>query len=275
MHICVARELHRDGSDHYHAIISLPDHIDIRDPTYFDLEGHHGNYQGVRNYTNVLNYVRKAGEFLESGQTPYASKSQDSDILSAEDPIGALTDAIQSSSIRLRGYKRLREDLLTALSDITHRRRFPYIERRFNSCTIGQCLTFTFSSRFKSPKLYIWGPPNTGKTSLLDQYNPAYLYHAPDNNDWTGLNCNYHKMIIFDEFHGQHPLSTLLKMMQGSHTRINTKGGSYDYNVNMPIIFLSNVAPTSCYKHPEAFLARLKVFKFISFQTIDYSLIND
>jgi len=271
-YVILARERHRDGAIHYHAGILYPQHQNINDANRYDYSGKHPNIQGCRNWRATTAYIRKCGDFLEYGADP-SNKDQTTlrqDAITGTTATEAIDKYMESRSGSIRGYRSLIADYRQYQSDIQHRSLIPEIGKdRFNACTIGNCITFTFSSKFKSPKLYIWGPPNVGKTSLLNQYDSRFIYNAPDNNDWSGFNDSFHKLIVFDEFHGQMPLSTLLKLMQGSHTRLNTKGGSIDCTHNMPMIFLSNVHPSRAYTNHEAFIARLRIFHMYAFHEVE------
>lgn len=60
----IAREQHKDGTPHLHVYLCLDRKIHIRDPKFFDLEGHHGNYQSCRSAGAVLKYVTKDGIYI-------------------------------------------------------------------------------------------------------------------------------------------------------------------------------------------------------------------
>lgn len=269
----VAREAHKDGSPHYHCLLSTSDHHHVRDSSFFDFAGRHGNYQGCRNTKRTYQYCTKAGSFKERGQQHFLNTSETREeflqrIIADPNPTASFNSATRAGQIPIRGYKRLRDDFFAVLGIRNTPTVEPMLNVRFNACTIGTQLTYLFKSTFKYKQLYIWGPPNTGKTSLLQQYDQRYIFHAPNNNDWQGLDENFHKMIVFDEFHGQIPLSIILQLLQGTRVRLNTKGGSVDISKNLPKIFLSNVSPKNCYKHSDAFMTRLTVFYFHSFQTL-------
>lgn len=272
-YLIVARELHKDGTPHYHALFGSLSMRNINNARYFDIGEHHGNYVGARNAQHVCNYITKDNVYYCRGPVPYTPKTKKPSalhtVIQSSSPT-ALEDAIARGEIPVRGYKRLREDINAwQLNRDRLVQSLDLLNMRFNSCTIGTTLSFRFLNKFKSPKLYIWGPPNTGKTTLLEQYNHKYVFHAPDNNDWGMFDPSFHKIVIFDEFHGQVPLTVLLKFMQGTPTQLNTKGGSIYCNKNLPMVFLSNVPPESCYRQSDAFLARLRVFHFDTWQHID------
>jgi len=262
----IAREQHQDGNFHFHCFVDYANIRDIRDERYFDCSGHHPNTQGVRNRRAVISYCKKQGSFTEFGtdSTEATKKEQIAAIASIEE----LTQAVNRGLLHWKGYSRLRLDLSTFLRDqhaLNTKNSLDMHQLRLNSCTIGECITFQFTMKFKAKQLYIFGPPNTGKTSLLQQYNEATLFYAPNNNDWNGFNEDIHKIIVFDEFHGQVPLSTMLQVLQGTKIRLNTKGGSIDKTKNCMCIILSNVAPQRCYTNSEAFITRLFILEMTAY----------
>lgn len=71
----IAQEEHKDTGLHIHAYLTLDKKINIRKPTYFDLEDetgtYHGNYQGARDNTAVIKYVTKDGNYVSSYPDSY------------------------------------------------------------------------------------------------------------------------------------------------------------------------------------------------------------
>lgn len=55
----IAREHHRDGGIHFHALICGFKKFDIRNARYFDINGYHPNFSSVRSFKATLNYIRK------------------------------------------------------------------------------------------------------------------------------------------------------------------------------------------------------------------------
>jgi len=62
----IAREKHKDGNEHLHAYLKLDSALNLKDPLFWDLGNHHGNYQGCRSPAAVINYVSKENEWIAS-----------------------------------------------------------------------------------------------------------------------------------------------------------------------------------------------------------------
>lgn len=267
--IC-ARELHQDGGLHLHCALLYPECLHISRADYFDNSGQHPNMQGVRNWRATVAYITKGGDWVDWGTNPGKKLTTSLIEHAAKDTPAheAIREYLESKSASTRGYRSLIADYCAFRDDYRRRILEPDPNfSRFNACTIGTAITFRFKSEFKSPKLFIHGPPNVGKTTLLNQWDQRFIFNAPDNNDWSGFDSTFHRIIIFDEFHGQVQLSTLLKLMQGSITRLNTKGGSVDCIKNLPMLFLSNIHPKNCYRHSDAFIARLTIYYMPTFHS--------
>jgi len=67
---CVGLEQHEDGGNHLHAYAEWLHRLDVREATYFDVDGQHPNIQSVRNKTHVLKYVQKAGDYVGNCEVP-------------------------------------------------------------------------------------------------------------------------------------------------------------------------------------------------------------
>ncbi|QDJ95243.1 replication-associated protein [Capybara virus 18_cap1_371] len=61
--VLVAEESHQDGSPHIHAYLELPVMLDVMDPSFFDIDGHHGNYQAARSPRKTIEYCLKGQNF--------------------------------------------------------------------------------------------------------------------------------------------------------------------------------------------------------------------
>lgn len=68
----VCRELHQDGTPHFHAFILWQKKQNVLDAThFFDFEQHHPNIvANVRSVEKCIEYVKKDGDILEYGEQP-------------------------------------------------------------------------------------------------------------------------------------------------------------------------------------------------------------
>lgn len=69
-YLIVARELHGDGGQHFHAVIDFGKRFRSRDVRVFDRGGYHPNISAIstqREYANKVTYTKKDGDFRELG----------------------------------------------------------------------------------------------------------------------------------------------------------------------------------------------------------------
>lgn len=73
-----------------------------------------------------------------------------------------------------------------------------------------------------------------------------------------------HRLVVFDEFKGQHPLTFMNAFLQGDTMSIRKKGSQYLKAKNLPTIILSNYSPREAYSKVtdeklDTFLVRVEV----------------
>lgn len=94
----------------------------------------------------------------------------------------------------------------------------------------------------RQKQLYLWGASSLGKTrlvSLLSEYIHTFWMEPGKFHD--GYHPDEHDLIIYDEFHGAHPISFMNRLLEGTPMHIEIKGGSVFKTRNIPIIVLANV----------------------------------
>jgi len=65
----ICRERHQDGQYHLHCMLRYAAPINIRNASYYDVNGYHPNIQSARKPKDVLTYIKKDGNFLENWPT--------------------------------------------------------------------------------------------------------------------------------------------------------------------------------------------------------------
>lgn len=106
---------------------------------------------------------------------------------------------------------------------------------------------------FKAKQLYIWGPSNWGKTSLvilLSRWCRIYSMSTFENF-LDGYEDGTYDLMVLDEFKAQYTVQDLNLLLQGSPfgVRLRVKGGQYLKKDNLPVMILSNFSLTEAYKN--------------------------
>jgi hypothetical protein len=105
----ISEEQHGNYEKHFHCLIEGEVKIEIKDMKALDIEGIHGNYQAVRNVWDVLNYVKKKGNWIGYGFPGMDNK--EISILLTQDEIDAKLQMMSKMSIRDK--LALREQIVT------------------------------------------------------------------------------------------------------------------------------------------------------------------
>lgn len=70
----------------------------------------------------------------------------------------------------------------------------------------------------KAPMLYLCGPSNTGKTTLIEQligkHNMDFVFYPSTGKfAYQSLNCDFHRIVLFEEFDYEHCNKSMLKRL--------------------------------------------------------------
>jgi len=297
----IAQERHQDGNIHLHVYIEKSSNFNFKDPKYFDfITGKHGNIQKVRSKEAVIGYVCKEGDFIchkidpssilqkmkmqQEKKRKRESQTKSHRIFeylkngkSYED---LLIDEELGSYLVLHGNKvkafandfallRERKERIASRPGYLH---FIINDVEFDALA---------NMPFKSKQFWIWGPPNTGKSTFIRKLEDSGLrgFDIPVNNDFAEWDDEKYDFAYIDEFKGQLTIQFLNLFLQGSKMRLPGKyviGGRVK-NRNVPVFILSNYTPEEVYhkkssRDLEPLLARLRVIELKSFN--DYSIIT-
>lgn len=100
----------------------------------------------------------------------------------------------------------------------------------------------------KKAHWWIWGPPNSGKTTLWQSWKGqgAKIFLGPFNNDWVGFN-NLFDIIVFDGFKGQLTIQEL-ELLCDPEAKLNVKGGSFHKTKRTMVVVFSNYSIRTCFE---------------------------
>lgn len=230
----ICEEQHKDGSPHLHAFIKLcrkkrfrPDLFDLK-----DLEkNYHGEYQKAKSFRAVCKYVMKDKNYISNFDVDkYLNKK------------GKLT----------------KEDLLREVDDVLDDRKITPLQVTNwyrNSCTYKMLQKKRLPDELPEKKRHLWiyGPSNTGKTTLLRQQmrekGEENFFEIPTNNDWVGYSDQYY--LWMDEYKGQLTIQQLNRICDGG-AKMNVKGATVQLRWDCQVIILSNYSIADCYSKCDA-----------------------
>lgn len=176
----VCRELHQDGTPHIHAYVLLKDRYNCKVATFWDLNGHHGNYQKARDISAVSKYIKKDGDFIEDGLIDWQEK----------------LDA-KKAHRKYLGELMLKEG--TTLKDLLHEDPSLALEAANLQKSLAACKQAMLEPCTTEDVKGIWimGPPGVGKSHLVREIEPS-LYLKAQNKWWDGYVGQ--KAVLIDDF---------------------------------------------------------------------------
>jgi hypothetical protein len=177
----IARELHEDGSPHIHVYLLLETPHKTYNPAYWDLAGHHGNYQSAKSYTAVVQYVKKDKDYLEFGDLDFAAKLE--------------------SKTHHRAYigKRLQQEPLDVIADDHPELMYDY-SRLQKNIDLYKAHKLKNHPKESTRGTWIRGPPGSGKTHSVHSQE-SDLYIKAQNKWWDGYTGQ--KAVLIDDFDQQ------------------------------------------------------------------------
>lgn len=259
----VAQEAHQSGDQHLHAALLFSKKLNLTNPRHFDLPGgHHGNYQQLKAPAEAVEYLSKEDPCpLDFGVVPKKKPPPvgKMELIARQLQKGATPEEIDQEfpGVYLAnkrkieeyyGYQRLLRRRRERVPWVPLRYKKDYIECAGVGVQLHAILGWLNSNipatnrPIKTPQLYIWGPGNIGKTSLIDFIERRYsVYKAPATEDFfDGYDDDAYDMVVFDEFAPGHNVTYLRQFLDGQSMVVRKKCSQIDKRRNIPVILLSN-----------------------------------
>lgn len=247
----VAKEDHKDGTPHLHALVMYKEKLRFSSSTFFDFDGFHGNYQTARDTNDVRNYVIKSDtETLEWGIYQDFSEKV-------------------SKAIQLANRNRLLIDLpLKELIDDGKLSIHQYSSIR-TARMLYKLDSIVVPDYMPKECFWITGKPGIGKSRYVRDTYPNLFYTKPQNKWWDGYNNE--SIVLMDDFDKQcFHLGHYLKIWADCYSfNAEIKGGTIKPVISK-IFLTSNYTPSQIWNHfqkdedkdnelVEAILRRFKV----------------
>jgi len=272
----VAQEKHADGKDHLHIALFFKERYESTNPKCFDfLTGQHGSYEVMRSVAASIEYLNKEdpsplilGVVPSSNSTPKTTKS---DTVAQMVISGSSTGEIikQHPGYFMLNHSKIlsfKSQLIACAARSTLKTpstSIIYCGVDTTTSSIVEWLNINlFKPRaFKQPQLFLTGPPDVRKTSLvlmLSQY--FHTCFAPMTEDFFDTFSDDYQLFFFDEFKGQKTVTFLNSFLQGAPFNIKIKGGQMMKMKNQPVIIASNHKLEECYvKHDNVLSLRTRL----------------
>lgn len=265
----ISQETHQDGEKHLHLGIEFSQKLHTRLPGYFDSigGGKHGDYRTMKSVSGTLKYLRKEDkEPLTHGTVPELNAggkgSKKGDEVCAMLSAGSnLEDVFAQEPGYFLMHKRKIEELQGWLAVKKMRAnvepfpgRFSYLGSCVQTTAIVDWLNLNLFKEvrdLKRPQLYVHGPADSRKTSLVTMLQRwARVYWVPNDEEFYDLYYDEdYDLIVFDEWKMQKKLQWVNKFIEGAPCPIRKKGVAVTMKKkNLPVIFLSNYSTEALIK---------------------------
>lgn len=280
-YILVALETHQNNDTHYHIFLHYSKRKNIINPRYFDyIFNQHGDYQKAKSVFDVIQYIKKDGNFQEWGNCP------ESNI----EPLETLLTEIKRGNID--SFKIIKDDKLKVIDLFNKIGQIDRFEKKLQQInheainraksTLSDIHLKPFNDEFlkvlkfiknnlsnrpyKAPILHIWSKePDTGKTSLINllyKNTPCYLW--PDDMWFQEYKNDLYQFILWDEFNllGW-KIPFLNRFFAGNPMNLPVKG-THAFKKDNPLIILTSNQPLIehiAHKYPGKNPERLFTYK--------------
>lgn len=255
----IAEEDHADGTPHLHLLLSFKEQFRTCRLDAFDfLGGKHGNYQVAKNQKKCVQYVTKSDNYLAVGidvasvlQKKSGKFGTLAKLIMEGNTLQQLNDVDPGSVLM---HKRKLEEYI-AWNGRRKEKEAKLVWKPFLAADvvdldstaeiqIAEWLNQNIKrpKEFKSKQLYIWGPPNMGKSSLIRKLS-EYLnvYHIPRDEDfYDEYEDEIYDLAVLDEFTHTKTMQWLNQWLDGQTFYLRKKGGQIRKSQNIPTIILSN-----------------------------------
>ncbi len=258
----IAQEKHKDESLHLHMCGSWAKKISTRDPHFFDkIAGQHGNYQSMKKRKECITYCTKDGNYISFGiDVDKALKGGKTKV--GDEVVKMIQEGASNGEIlkAYPGYYLLQRQKIHALRTeleldaIAIPTSFDCPEADEEIPGWNDVSNWLFDNilkarAFKQKQLWIYGPPNSGKSTLLLELYKRLRVYTLSTDKWDDdYDDDRFDLIVADEFTGWKTVGYLNNISDGSICRLSRRGTSpATKKVNLPVIICSNLSIDQVY----------------------------
>lgn len=261
----VAQEHHEDEGLHLHAVLKFKKQPNIRSERYFDVRNYHPNIQVPESLPAVIKYCQKQDTNpLIFGTVPHLNgqgpekKEKVSNVVATMIKEGK--SLMQINELQ-PGYLMIHQKKIIEYQSMLRSHSTNALKEWNGAHYVGLDICSAsiaadwFSKnikqvrKFKQQQLYISGPTDYRKTSLIRMLSDYIrIYWVPMDEDfYDEYDDNLYDLICFDEFYKQKSYTFMNKFTEGGVMYIKKKGSQILKSRNLPVVILSNYTIGECY----------------------------
>lgn len=278
----IAEEKHKSGVPHIHIGLGFSEKIHysgekghklLRSLVKSDLlpMGKPGNFVAMRSFLASMGYLIKEGNYLARGIDPQEvlnGKKKDSEFKLAITEMVAGKSAAQIMEEYPATYALRRKNILDFQFDLEMSKKCRPSTRPLlkislkdpldRSGCVDALVTWLNenviegkrSNRlFKQGQLWLWGPSNIGKSTMLNNLMEGLrCYHIPSKDFYCEWDDKAYDIAVLDEYTGCKTIGWLNQWLEGAKLPLDQKHKpNYIKKFNIPTIICSNLSPVQCY----------------------------
>jgi len=263
--VVVGLEAHADGTPHLHIIVCLEEKLRTRDPRFWDfVVSKHGDYKVINSPKRAYAYVTKEDtDPMIFGTIPnifLESKTSKSDSVANSIITGSTVAQVVATHpgfslmnlAKIISYKSYVTSVCSTKSCKSLVSPIVYHGEDVATISIIEWLNGNlFAERpFKQKQMWLYGPPNCLKTSLLMKLMEFFrLYPVPQTEDYfDSYSDEDYDILVFDDFKAEKTIHFLNRFLQGGlPVCLKIKNGQVWKRKNTAAIFCSNFSISEVY----------------------------
>jgi len=286
-------ENQEDCGTHWHIIFKTSKKVDTTDPRYFDpIVGKHGDYKACRRFQQSVLYATKEGNYdvlnldVNAIRKAIESKTGVTHSIVANKILEKPRTLLEMQK-KYPGYVIQHQDKVSKFIKLAETGRteeresfhgvsvpWPVVGQEWKT-KLSAWINKNFQEErvHKQKQLYLYGPPNVGKTTLINELAKYFKpYQIPTDSSYYGGFDNSIQFAFIDEWAGQKELHFMNSFLEGTRMSLNIKyDDPFVKTKNIPVIICSNIPPEQSYHklwenettkvRVQAFLERLEIIE--------------
>ncbi len=256
---------------HIHCVIRLKKRREWKKANCMDfITGTHGNYQSARNTTHVALYVTKGTDYVlknidlkafkkaatQHGARVVQKGQRVADMICNGKTMNEIEDHDRGYFMNnMKKIKAYQTHVMARRKRGERKMKWILPRKQDASCEAGRKIVewmrknILVPRRFKQKQLWVYGPKNCGKTSMLrwlEDY--VTIYDIPQDKWDDSFTNGEYDLAIFDEFRGAKTIGHMNRFVQGGRCPLLRRNlPVYTKMDNLPVIILDNYSIKGCY----------------------------
>lgn len=279
----IAMENHKDGTPHLHVAFENRDKMTLNGKVGMKMlnslvasellpQGKHGDYSAMKSLRGTVEYLIKDNNYLvhnlDIAALQKKKASRDSDLKEVVQKLVKGANPKEIMNDHPYTYLQKRRHILEFHSDMLLQKKFKKSTKKLTLIRLqdgmvkssseerliswlNTNLTSGLPRNFKQSQLWLYGPSNIGKSTIINNlYNFFRIYPIPSEDYYCEWDDEGYDLAVLDEYCGSKTIGFLNQWLEGGVLPLKQKNKpSYMKRFNVPTIICSNLNPCEVYKN--------------------------